>query len=118
MTRSFAEFLEDVSNGATAEELSKALAELVDAVRDTEKKGTLTFTVSIEPLKNGGGALLITDQIKSSVPKHDRRKNVFFADQHGNLTRNDPRQPTFDDVQEAGSGDGNVVDITKKEKQA
>lgn len=118
MTRTFTDFLGDVAGGVTEAELTEALAAVTAAVKDTGKKGSLTYTVIVEPLKNGGGALVVTDQVKSTVPKHDRRKNIFFADAEGNLTRNNPLQPTFEEVQEVPV-DTTVVDIaTKKDRPA
>ena len=100
MSRPFADWLREQSNGRTLDELSDALADVSAAVRETGKKGTLTLTITISPVKNGGGALVVADQVKALAPKPDRRTSVFYADDHGNLTREDPRQPTFEGLRE------------------
>lgn len=98
--RPFADFLLEAQGGRTHAELSEALQQIAAAVVDTRKAGSLTLTFKIAPLDKGkGDALVITDVIKAVVPQHDRRKSVFFADPSGNLTRDDPSQPTFDGLQ-------------------
>lgn len=115
--RPFADFLREQSGGRTHEELTDALAEVVAAVRDTGKKGTLTLTINVTPLKNGGGALTVTDTVKKGVPVHDRRASIFYATDSGSLTRDDPQQPTFEGLQEVPSPVVRELP-TLKEKQA
>jgi hypothetical protein len=117
MTRPFADWLREQSNGRTHDELSEALADVTQAVTDTGKKGTLTLTVTIAPVKNGGGALVVSDAVKTAAPKPDRRTSVFYSDINGNLTREDPRQPTFEGLREVPNPDLATA-TTTKEKQA
>lgn len=115
--RPFADFLHEQAGGRTHEELTEALAEVVAAVRDTGKKGTLTLTLTVTPLKNGGGALTVTDSVKKGVPIHDRRASIFYATNSGSLTRDDPMQPTFEGLQEVPALAVRELPTTK-EKQA
>jgi hypothetical protein len=90
-----------MSGGRTHDELSQQLHELVAAVRDTGKKGSLTLTVTVARVKGATeNTLTVTDDVKSKVPVHDRKVSVFFADADGNLTRNDPNQLTFEPLRE------------------
>ena len=99
--RPFADWLREQSNGRTHDELTEALAALAASVRETGKKGTLTLAVTIAPFDKGQShALVVTDSVKVALPQHDRRKTVFFANEAGNLTKDDPQQPTFEGLRE------------------
>ncbi len=98
--RPFADFLREQANGRTHDELTDALADVVAAVRDTGKKGSVTLTINVTPLKNGGGALTVTDLVKKTVPIHDRRASIFYATPTGSLVKDDPNQPTFEGLQQ------------------
>lgn len=90
MSRPFADVLRDLTGGQTYEELTSALAEVVAAVLDTKKVGTLTLNLKIRP--NGDAGVMITDDIKSTVPVLSRGETFFFATSGGSLVRDDPRQ--------------------------
>lgn len=89
----FAQFLQEARKGGLHTELSDELAELVHACVETGKKGTLVLTVTVVPAKDEDGTVQVTDGVKVTVPKPDARPSVFFADDHGNLSRTNPRQP-------------------------
>lgn len=101
----FATVLLALGRGATERELSEALHDLVARVRDTRKKGVLTYTLEVAPLKGESDALMLSDAIKLKLPEHDRAASIFFADRDGNLVRDDPNQPSlFGQVLREGSG--------------
>ncbi len=77
-------------NGHTQAELSEALAECVDRVRDTGKQAKLTLVLTIKPA--GPGQYEIRDQIKQQLPELDRGITLMFGTPEGNLTREDPNQ--------------------------
>jgi hypothetical protein len=89
----FAQFLQEARKGGLHTELSDELADLVHACVETGKKGKLALTVTVVPAKDEDGTVQITDDVKVTVPKPDARPSVFFADDHGNLSRTNPRQP-------------------------
>lgn len=105
--RPFATWLLEQSGGKTHEELSDALYDLVARVRDTGKKGSVSLTVTVGPLKGDVGVLIVSDEIKLRLPEHDRKASLFYPDAEGNLTRRDPNQLTFDGLREI---DGQSVD--------
>lgn len=98
--RPFADWLREQSGGKTHEEMGVALYDLVQRVRDTGKKGTVTLTISVAPLKNDRDVLVVADEIKLRVPEHDRKASLFYPDKEGNLTRQDPHQLTFESLRE------------------
>ena len=112
--RPFADWLREQSSGKTHEELSEALWDLVARVRDTGKKGTVSLVVTVAPLKNDNDVLVVSDEIKLRLPEHDRKASLFYPDTHGNLTRSDPNQLSFEGLREVGGGPV-VVDKTTGE---
>lgn len=99
--RPFADFLREHAKGATHDELSEALQEVTRAVVATEKGGSVSLTIKIEPMdKHNTDALKVTDKIQVKIPEHGRKASVFFHDDHGRLSRSDPNQLTFETLQE------------------
>jgi hypothetical protein len=71
--------------------LSDALADLVLAVAEHRKKGVLQLQVIVTP--NGDGVTVtVADKIKMTVPEGERGAAIFFVDEDGNLSRQNPRQ--------------------------
>lgn len=98
--REFGSFLLEQARGKTHDELSQALHDVTKKVIETGKKGSLTLTLSIGLLgKDPAEGLVITDQIKTKIPEHDRPSSVFYPDRNGNLSRRDPNQLSFEDLQ-------------------
>lgn len=110
--RPFADWLREQSKGATHEELSVALNDLIQRVGDTRKAGSIQFTVKVGPMKGDKTAIVIEDQIKLKLPEHDRQASLYFVDKHGNPVREDPNQPAFESLREVG---GQTVDVTTGE---
>lgn len=111
--RPFADWLREQSNGSTHDELSAALFDLVQRVRDTGKKGSLQFTVTVATMKGDTDVLVTSDEIKLRLPEHDRKASLFYADKAGNLTRSDPNQLTFESLREVPAG--HTLDATTGE---
>lgn len=83
-----------VRNGQLHNELTKALGELVSAVKDQGKGGSLTLTLKIKPFsKADSSTLVLEDAISVKAPKPDSAPTVFYATDRGGLSRSDPRQP-------------------------
>lgn len=102
--RPFATWLLEQSGGKTHDEMSEALRDLVARVRDTGKKGSVSLTVTVAPLKGDVDVLVVADEIKLRVPEHDRKASLFYPDKDGNLSRRDPNQLTFDSLREVPEG--------------
>jgi hypothetical protein len=97
MTQSqpFTQFVSEIRRGKALVELSDKLGELVTAVDQHREPGTLTFTVTIKP--DGDGQVTITDTIKAKIPEGKRPPSIFYYDEHGRLSRTDPRQMEISD---------------------
>ena len=94
--RPFTAVLNDQREGALADELADRLAELVNAVIEYEKAGSLTLTLKVNPTELGDRAVVITDTVKAKVPEAAREKTLFFAGTSGDLSRRNPRQMELD----------------------
>lgn len=91
MGRPFTDLLREHRSGLTHDELSDALRELVAAVTDEGKAGSLTLTVKIKPMGKGEG-LEVSAEIKSKPPAKTPGVSIFFATPGNDLQRQDPRQ--------------------------
>lgn len=96
--RPFGTFLLEQAQGRSHDELSDNLHELIARVRETGKKGSLTYTVTVSPLDKEVYSLKVEDSINLKLPEHDRPTSIFYPDAEGNLSRRDPRQMSFDDL--------------------
>jgi hypothetical protein len=81
------------AQGDLDKEVTAELHELLDAVASTDKKGSLTIKIMVEPF-NDVGAYKTTIESKLSAPKPDPKTRLYFLDGHDMVT-NDPRQPAI-----------------------
>jgi hypothetical protein len=91
--RPFAAVLQDINNGAVADQLAHDVQNLVQTVRQFGRKGKLTVTLEVAPRKGNAAALNLTARRDLKLPQEEPVESVFFADTDGNLLRDDPRQP-------------------------
>jgi hypothetical protein len=97
--RDFALVVMEIGKGRLHARLSEQLAAITAAVVETGKKGELTLKIEVKPPSKNAepGVLNVTGTSTAKVPESDSNSptSVFFADESGNLTRNDPRQMTL-----------------------
>jgi hypothetical protein len=94
--RPFMDWLREHKNGALHDELSDGLQELVAAVMEEGKAGTLTLTIKVGPFGKGDGALQVAAEAKVKPPKAPAGVSIFFATPENNLVRQDPRQQSME----------------------
>ncbi len=87
----FAAFVQEQRSGGLHGELSDGLAELVSAVREHQKGGTLVLTIKVTPNKDGS-TVTVTDKVAVKAPEGERGAAIFFVDDAGNLSRRNPYQ--------------------------
>lgn len=90
--RPFTDVLRDMRRGRVVDAATEQLNELVRAVRETNKSGTLTLTLTIKPNGRGDNAIIAQAKVGTSTPKADLPDALFYADEDGNLLRDDPTQ--------------------------
>jgi len=88
----FAAFLATLNKGRSNRDLSEKLATLVEAIEETGKQGSLTYTIKIKPQK-AGGMVILTDEVRASVPRGERPEAVAFH-RPGLRAAPQPRRPT------------------------
>lgn len=77
--------------GEAMADLGDAMRTVTEAVQLAGKPGSITFKITITPA-GAKGAIIVADDIKTTLPKLDKVTSIFFADDSGNLVRNDPNQ--------------------------
>jgi len=95
----FLTVLNELEGGGTIKDLQRELQSLISDVQVHGKDGTMTLTVKITP-KNNSPQLIFTPQIKVLPPKAERESTILYTDEHGGITRRDPRQPRLSGLAE------------------
>jgi hypothetical protein len=90
----FHQFLGDVRAGELNEELTAKLTELVTAVQNTGKAGSITLRITITPTKSL--AVEIDDDVSVKLPKLAKPTTLLFPTVEGNLQVQNPLQKTLD----------------------
>lgn len=94
MGKQFIDTLNDIRQGAIADEMGEQLADLVKTIRETGGKGSISLTLTIKPAgKTNTDQLVVTDAIVVKKPKPEQGTSILFASDEGSLSRRDPRQP-------------------------
>lgn len=98
MSKAFAVFLQELREGRTHAEMTSALAELLQKVRDTGKGGTITLEIAVGPASRGSDVdkVVIKDKIKSKLPTPERGTDFYWLTDDSELSRNHPRQSALD----------------------
>lgn len=72
------------------------LQELVKACASTGKSGKLILTLEVSAAEDS--TVVIKDDVTIKQPKPATGSTIFYADEQGDLHREDPRQPEFPEV--------------------
>ncbi len=76
--------------------LNERLADLVQAVTATGKKGTLTVTLTVSPFEGSVDTLVVSDKVRTTRPEVEAKPSILFPTTDGGLTKADPNQPEFE----------------------
>ena len=87
----FSDTLGEIEGGRVLREATELAREIVNAVLETRKKGSLTLKLSFTA--TGKGSIEVDCKLESKIPEHDRMTTTFFATHDGTLIRDDPDQP-------------------------
>ena len=98
----FAAFLVQHLGGRAHEEISEEMHRLLAAVNEHGKKGTLAIKVTVEPPKGhiDGAPVVISIDSVLNAPKASAPPSLYFVDEQGNATRNDPRQTAVFEIRD------------------
>ncbi|MEC5321197.1 hypothetical protein VSX61_20030 [Brenneria populi subsp. brevivirga] len=93
----FSQQIAYINKGTLDAELTEALADVIKAVRETRKKGSVTLTLNLAMLDSRTeNTLKITPDIKFSIPKLEMADTIMFSTADGDLLRDDPDQIQMD----------------------
>lgn len=87
----FSDVLGEIENGQFLHDLTEATYNIIAAVMDTRKAGSLKINISVTP--TGKGTVNVDAKFVSNEPEHDRPTTTFFVGKDFSLQRNDPNQP-------------------------
>jgi hypothetical protein len=98
LTRPFLDTLREMRAGLTMEDLDREFHRLIRSVVATGKAGKLVFTVTVKPAVRGVNPdkVFLIDDVTAKEPKPNRPESLFFVDERGNTSVNDPHQGTLD----------------------
>jgi hypothetical protein len=100
-TRPFDEWFREHRKGQSVYEAGEVLRELVAAVANTGKKGSMTLKIDVTPEKQFGmSAVVVSDEITAKLPTPEKDSSLFFIDGQYDLVRHDPRQMSIHDPEE------------------
>lgn len=88
--------IRDMDQGNLQYELARRMTEIINAVRESGKKGSLQLTISISPLpKFGANAVEVVPAIKVSVPQPEYKRTIRFITDDLRLIGDNPDQRKF-----------------------
>jgi hypothetical protein len=90
--RPFSEWITDHAQGTVDDEMTAALASLVEAVAHHGKKGTVTLKISVDTAGSGGRSVETSCVVESKEPTADPERSIFFVGHGGSMHRDDPFQ--------------------------
>jgi hypothetical protein len=100
----FAAALVQTDKGRLHEKASEELTELLKAIRETNKPGSITITLKFTPDKGSDGErVVVAGSVTTKKPAFDPRTSIFFLDEDGGLHRSDPRQHALNFGQESNA---------------
>jgi hypothetical protein len=102
--KSFALFLNDLNDGSTHAGLTGDLSELLQAVKNTGRTGSMTLKIKVASASKGSGEvdkITIMAERKLELPKPEQPQDFFWLTDDAQPTRQHPRQHALDlrDVQ-------------------
>lgn len=91
----FHDWLEDHARGTLNDELTLALAEIVDACSTARKPASLTLRLDVSTSGDSGRMVVIAGRVKTKVPEPAAEQSIFFVGEGGSLHRDDPYAKPF-----------------------
>lgn len=93
---SFLAAISQQRGGDLAADCNDKMREVVEAIRETGKAGSLTLTLKFKPVEEGDGtAVKVNDTISVKIPQPSLGVCIFYTNDTGGLQRADPRQREF-----------------------
>ena len=107
--KAFSLFLAELNDGSTHSGLTADLMELLQAVKNTGRTGSMTLKIKIASASKGGNEVdkitIVADR-KLELPKPEQPQDFFWLTDEAEPTRQHPRQHALDlrDAQDTRGG--------------
>ena len=104
----FLRVLGEMRGGLVALDIAQKQEELIHAIQTAGKKGSITITLTYQPVGASNKEIHVTSKVTSKAPADPglEERSIFYA-AHGQLHRNDPNQPDmYGGPRRADSADG------------
>ncbi|QPB42184.1 hypothetical protein [Rodentibacter haemolyticus] len=93
----FSQTLSQLNRGELDDELTEAVSNVIKAVRETRKQGSVTLSLKIGMLNTRTeNQIKITPQVTCKVPELDREESIVFSTADGDVLFDDPNQMKID----------------------
>lgn len=86
------EILTKIRGGYALSKLNEQFAKVIEGVRESGKPGEITLTIKVTQDKDDAGIIKLKPVIKSKIPERELNEGIFFCDDDGTLSREDPKQ--------------------------
>ena len=88
--RDFQDVLTDIDDGRLHDQLTELWPKVVKAVRETNKPGSLTLTLTAK--LDRGVMCVVAPKVSTKMPAPAVSPSIFYSDEEGNVTKHDPKQ--------------------------
>jgi hypothetical protein len=88
----FHEWLKGHARGTLDDELTAALAEVVEAVAHLEKPGKIVLELKVDVAGSGGRTVVTSGKVTTKPPEPAAEVSLFYVGEGGSLHREDPFQ--------------------------
>lgn len=85
----------DHARGTLNDEITLAMAEVVEAVTHLDKAGKVVIEIQVEPTGSNGRLVMVSGKVTAKPPAPAPETSVFYAGESGSLHRSDPYQQRF-----------------------
>lgn len=114
----FNEWIRAQHSGLTDDEITAAMATVVEGVQHLQKKGKVVIEIGFEIAGSGGRSVTAEVKVTAKPPEPAPTPTFYFVGDHGSLHRDDPYQQRFEDVRtvDAGTGEVRTIPTTTSEE--
>lgn len=97
--RLFGDYLREIDKGRLHAELSARFQDLIQAVSEHGKAGSVTVKIGLKPVSGmDGDVVRLAGEVKLNAPQPTLNETLFYVDDTFNLSRRDPRQGDIEDT--------------------
>lgn len=98
----FTAALSGIDHGEVAGKANDLLVQLVQAVREKGRKGSVTVVLEVRPYKGNALNVEVAATVTAKMPQDEPPAGLFFVSEDGALTRDDPRYDRLFDTDSQG----------------